>query len=150
MIAMDNQPKPQSAQGTKLSPPDLNPRFEDRREFTRVDAHAEVEVFTDGNWKISGSSANLSLNGLLLEVSLPSLVGKSCSVILSLPAHPEPLRINAKGIIVQSQKGKMGIQFTSVDCEDFDYLRNLVLYNSENPERVETEFDHHLGLKKPI
>ncbi len=135
---------------TERSSPERNSGFEDRREFTRVSARAEVEVLTEENWKISGSSANLSLNGLLLEVSLPTLVGKSCSVTLSLPAEPEPLRINAKGIIVQSQKGKMGIQFTSVDCEDFDYLRNLILYNASDPIRIETEFDSHLGLKKSV
>jgi len=147
---MNKQMKPETNHGDVEDQAGMGLSADERREFTRVSAHTRVEVTTEDNWQIIGDSGNLSLNGLLLEVSIPSLIGKSCSVVLSLDAKPEPIRINARGIIVQSQKGKIGIQFTSVDCEDFDYLRNLILYNAEDQNRVETEFGQHIGLKKHL
>jgi len=32
--------------------------------------------------------------------------------------------------------------------ESFEHLRNLVYYNAENVEQVETEFTTHTGIRK--
>ncbi len=47
-------------------------------------------------------------------------------------------RVEAEGI---------GIRFTEVPLDSLDDLRNLILYNSPDPDQVEREFGSNLGLK---
>jgi hypothetical protein len=41
----------------------------------------------------------------------------------------------------------VAIQFTSVDEESVEHLRNLVLFNAEDGNQVEHEFEVHVGIR---
>jgi len=54
-----------------------------------------------------------------------------------------------KGKIVRSTEDGIGVDFTEMDLDSYEHLRNLVLLNANDVARIEGEFKDHLGLKKP-
>ena len=42
----------------------------------------------------------------------------------------------------------IALVFTEVGLEAYEHLHNLVLLNTDDTEKVEQEFNAHLGLKK--
>ena len=57
----------------------------------------------------------------------------------------------ANGYVSRSLPDAMAIEFTElIGLESWQHLRNLILYNAEDPVRAQQEFDTHLGLKKRV
>ncbi|MBI5095149.1 MAG: PilZ domain-containing protein [Candidatus Hydrogenedentes bacterium] len=118
-----------------------------RREFTRIPIKVGVEVRCDSGVVLTGVVSDLSLNGLLLAASEGAPVGARCDMRLRLDGGGEILTVEAKGQITRSDAEGMAITFDQVDADSFEHLRNLVLYNSSDPDRVSDEFLGHLGIK---
>ncbi len=117
----------------------------DLREFSRVDVPVLVEISCEDGSKVVGEAYDISMNGLLMQVDLASEVGTSCSLRILIGEH-EPLIVETHGEIVRKDKNGIGINFINMDLEGFSYMRNLVMYNAKNMEKVEQEFAEHLGL----
>jgi hypothetical protein len=137
---MENKEKENNQMESSLS--------EDRREFTRVSLHIRAEIEFEDQTKICGESFDLSLKGLSIEGGDPSLVGKKCKATIVLNAPPEDLRLETSGIVDQHIQGRLVVTFSGIEVESFDHLRNLVLYNAADRQKVEMEFQQHIGLKK--
>lgn len=118
-----------------------------RREWTRVSVVVDVEVGPEGHPKISGQARDVSIKGLYLVTpkTLPS--GTVCRLNLLLSGTQTPVYVRVSGRVVYVDDSGMAIEFFQVDPESFVHLRNLVLYNSADPDQVEREFQSHLGLK---
>ena len=120
-----------------------------RRDFSRVETHIDVEIECEG--KIFG--------GRLIDVSMHGIGGSSaeilplqaeCLVRLFLGEPRESsICILANGKIVRSSEHGFAVDFTEIDLDSFEHLRNLVRMNAENVSQVEGELKEHLGLKKP-
>ena len=119
----------------------------ERREFTRVPVRFETELRTDEGKLIRGRSRDVSLKGLIFECETPIPPGSRCRVSLILGEHPNQIRIDISGKIARSEDKGLAVEFLELGTESFGHLKNLVLYNSGEPEKVEREFVEHLGLK---
>lgn len=53
-----------------------------------------------------------------------------------------------KGRVQRISEDGIAILFTEVGLEAYEHLHNLVLLNTDDPEKVEQEFDDDIGLKK--
>ena len=121
----------------------------DKREFTRVEVHVEVEAAAGPQRIVSGRVRNVSLNGVFMVCAEKLPAGEPCSVALILAGRDEPLRIEADGRVARIDDDGVAIEFTQVAPDDLGHLRNLVLYNAGQPDEVEEEFARHFGLKQP-
>lgn len=119
-----------------------------RREFTRVRLTVGVEVKESGHEKISGQGRDLSLKGVYVRSPQQLPAGTRCEVTLVLSGTPEPMYVHVTGRVVYADAQGMGIEFMEVDLDSFNHLRNLVLYNALDTERIEREFDEHLGIRR--
>jgi len=118
----------------------------DNREFSRTKVHAEADI-TIGKTRIHGRVSDLSVRGVLL-LSRDRFPEKTeCTVDLYLAGHC--LRISAKGRIVRTLEDGLAVEFTGIDLDSFEHLRNLVRIHAENVSRVDGELKNHLGLKRP-
>jgi len=57
-------------------------------------------------------------------------------------------RIETAGHVARVEDQGVAIAFRHVNAECLEHLRQLVLYNAENAERVEEEFASHVGLHR--
>ena len=111
----------------------------ERREGTRVHTALDGRV-RSGGLVVRGRVRDLSLKGVYLLCRPHVQAGADCRVTLVLTGAETPVPVEVDGRVVSIDERGMAIEFTEMPVESLDYLRNLVLYNSSDTERVEREF----------
>ena len=120
-----------------------------KREFSRSRASVRAKASTDCGVTVEGESCDVSLNGLSVATTKTLPLDMPCAVTLTLEGGAGEIRIEAKGKVARIDGETMAIEFTGLDGDSVEHLRNLILYNADNSERTEQEFHDHLGLKQP-
>jgi len=83
-----------------------------------------------------GSSRDLSLNGIYLKTDDDVPVGAECAIEISLFGMTEALLLKMQGIIVRKEMSGIGISFNSMDLDSYAHLKNIVRYNSADPDII--------------
>ncbi len=123
---------------------------EDRREFTRVPFATDTIIRADGRVIKSANSLDVSLNGMRLATQdLAPEEETVCEVEIALSGSEPPIVISGRGTIVRSTPGTVAIHFIEIDLDSYHHLQQLILNNTEHPERAEQEFNSHIGIRKP-
>jgi hypothetical protein len=118
-----------------------------QREFTRVPIHIQAIIQGDGQTIAGSGTENVSLKGLLVGCGETLPEGSNCRITLLLAGGQ--VRIEADATVVRAYENGLACQFTRIlGAESYEHLRKLVLYNAPDPEQIEDEFSHHVGLKK--
>lgn len=120
-----------------------------RREFSRVEVHPVIEIAVAGRPIVDAQVGNLSLRGLLvLTVERPAAEA-TCSIAIRLGGTAA--EVTATGRVVRTTSEGFAVQFTEIlGLDSLEHLRNLIRYNSHNPNEVEQEFRNHLGLEADV
>jgi hypothetical protein len=120
----------------------------EKRGFVRVPFSIGATIRTRDRTIWSGNTLDVSMNGLRVATTENApLEGTSCEVEIVLAETPDPVIIEAHGSIVRSQPGTLAVHFSEVDIDSYEHLRLLILNNTEDPERAETEFGVHWGIR---
>jgi hypothetical protein len=120
-----------------------------RREFTRVPLHLDVEITPTHTTSTPPQVKDVSLKGLYLHCENPLPLGATCRIALLLGDKDKPVRIEVGGTVARVDTTGMGLEITEIiGIESFEHLRNLVRYNSPDINQVEQEFHDHLGIKR--
>ena len=122
----------------------------ERREFSRVAIQVEVRLRTEEDNLVAGKGTRISLKGLFFETATRLPNGSACQIEIVLGTESHQLLINVKGKVTRQEENGLGLEFSQMGSEGYEHLKNLVLYNSDEPEKVEQEFIQHLGLKARI
>jgi len=85
-------------------------------------------------------SRDISLRGLFGETGYQVPLGTSCQVVIRLGGEDEELTLRIEAVVARVTPEGLGLEFTGMDPEAFQHLRNIVLYNSPDPDRIEAEF----------
>lgn len=106
-----------------------------RRRFQRVSVHLDAEV-SDGNVSLMArETRDLSLQGLFLVTEVTMPVGTECRITLWLRGLLVPIELQFTGKVARVAPDGLGIQFHAIEnLESYHHLRNLVLYNSHDPD----------------
>jgi hypothetical protein len=120
-----------------------------QREFTRVRTSIPVDcVCADGS-PHSGSTKDVSLNGCFIPSDSPPAEGTTCTATLYIDGRDGVIRVGANAEVISHRQGGFALHFHELlELDSYEHLRNLVLYNAEDPNQAECEFDSHLGLKR--
>jgi hypothetical protein len=109
----------------------------DRRHDLRVDFDTEVFVKATGvESRYKGSSRDLSMRSLFIKTDKNLDVGTPCSVEIVLTGLQSELILKMEGHVVRNTDEGYAIYFDSVDLDSYTHLRNIVRYNSPDPEGV--------------
>lgn len=121
----------------------------ERREFLRVPLRFPIEVQGE-NREIEGAhTLDLSLRGVSVEVGSAYREGEECELSLKLGDGPDAPSIDIVGRVVRCQDGGLAVEFVGLKgLESLDHLRNLVLYNAEDPAKVEEEIAARKGIER--
>lgn len=124
---------------------------QDRREFLRVPFKTEITVRAAGRPLKSGSTLDISMNGLLLATAeTPPPEGTPCEVAIALAGSDPPVTISARGSIVRSGPGTLAVHFSDVDLDGYQHLRQVILHNAADPDQAERELSDHEGIRRGL
>jgi len=119
----------------------------DQREFTRVPVNCQATVPAEGRAVPCTAVRTLSMKGMLVQTLAQLPVGLECEITISLVEHE--IEIQLMGTVVRNYPEGIAFQFTKImGPESFAHLRNLVLYNAQDVDQVEHEFETHAGIRK--
>ena len=112
---------------------------QERRKNTRVQFQTTADVrFSDTSYS-QCETENLSIKGVSVLGITGHQIGEECSLSLALSGSTSELKLTMQAIIVRLQKDSIGLKFTEVDLDSFYHLKNIIYYNSEDPDKVENE-----------
>ena len=122
----------------------------EKREFIRVPFNTEVEIQAQEHTINSRAPIDISMTGLRLatDQSVPP-AGASCGVKIILAASEPRIIIEAQGTVIRSGPGSLAVTFTELDLDSYHHLRQLIMNNTDEPERAEREFFSHWGIRRP-
>lgn len=118
-----------------------------KREFTRVPVHCHAEVRTAGRAIPCTAVSTLSMNGMFVQTTEQLPPGTECEINISLVEDEVEIELLAD--VVRNYPDGIAFHFTKIlGPESYGHLRNLVLYNASDTDRVEDEFESHAGIKR--
>ena len=94
---------------------------EERRRFKRIPLHAEVTWQVDAR-KATGTSSNLSHNGILFQADSSVDVGSAIRLSFRLPEQKLPIEVEGQVVRVDEKK-RAGVRFAQISPEDRQRLR---------------------------
>lgn len=113
---------------------------QERRKNTRVPFQTTADVsFSNKNYT-QCETENLSVKGVSVLGISGHEIGEECNLSLALSGSTSQLRLAMRGEIVRLQEDGIGLKFTEIDLDSFYHLKNIIYYNSEDPDKIEHEF----------
>lgn len=111
----------------------------EKRNNTRVLFDVNAVLKYDGK-KIKCNVVNLSLNGGLFhtEEKIPENADLKIDIIME--GTTSQLTINLEGTVVRAVGSEIGVKFKSMDLDSFVHLKNIVVYNEGDEEKIMQEF----------
>ena len=111
----------------------------ERRKHTRVPFQATVDVKLLDKHYAKCETENLSLKGVSVLGISDHQIGEKCDISLALSGSTSELRLSMQGEIVRVQQNSIALKFTKIDIDSFYHLKNIIYYNSEDPDIIDKE-----------
>lgn len=111
----------------------------ERRTRTRVDFRGPVEIRVEGRLLAVTQTRDVSHNGLFAVTKERAPLGTPCLVTIPLGGSDKELAVEIKGVIARQEETGLAISFKEMDERSFYHLRNLIRYNAENADEVDSE-----------
>lgn len=119
----------------------------EKRQFSRVPFHITAVIKYQENI-YEGEVSDLSLKGVFLKTSALIEVGDQFELTIHLAGEEdeeESVHVFAK--VARKTAEGLGVLFERTDLDSFVHLRNIVGYNSSDPDKIIEEFTK--VIKKP-
>lgn len=101
-----------------------------------------ADIRTVAHISVSMSGLRIPYKGALPEP------GTACHVAIVLRAFDHRLPIEAAGRIIRSDPGSLAMEFVELDLDSYQHLRQLILNNTDEPEKAEQEFLSNPGIRR--
>lgn len=109
----------------------------EKRTRTRVPIKFETIVSTEGQ-DIATKSWDISLTGMKCAGNPAFRHNNTCTITLSLNTETV---IKIEATILRIDENAVAMSFTGLDAESFYHLKNLIQYNTDQPETIEDELE---------
>ncbi len=113
----------------------------ERRRFLRVPFETNVMVkdLSEGTVLRDLDSKDISMKGIYCFTDSPLEPETPCAVELQLTGTSSELWLRIDGKVVRKDESGMAIVFGSMDLDAFIHLKNILYYNSGDPDRIDEE-----------
>jgi len=108
-----------------------------RRSKIRVDFQSRIAIeVLEPAIELNGDSKNLSLKGIFIETDKDVPLRARCHVQVFLSGTVSPIALKMEGVVTRKEPTGFAIGFDSMDIDTYAELKNIVRYNTENPDDV--------------
>jgi len=124
---------------------------EERRSNFRVAFRVAVSVIEKGGSGRTISAdcegtRDISLKGLYIMTPEPLSPGTECLIELRPAGDSGDPRLHIQGKVVRTDHKGMAVAFSGMELDALIYLKNILYYNSGDPERIDAELSGDKGL----
>jgi len=114
---------------------------DERRRSTRVSFQTTASLIFGDKSHLNHATADLSVKGVFVLGIEGYHPGDECDVELLLSGVSNELVLRIHGEVVRVQKEGVAVKFCEIDLDSFYHLKNIVYYNSKNPDELTGELD---------
>jgi len=109
----------------------------EKRRRQRVDFKTKITLKTDqSELNLEGSSKDLSLKGMFINTDKHIALNTKCDIEIYLTGMTEEFTLNMKGVIIRREGNGIAVEFITMDLDSFTHLKNILRYNTENPDDI--------------
>lgn len=120
---------------------------EEKRRFSRIKINRPVTLsFAGGPTFRNSTSEDLSVGGCLVASDHLTKIGAECSIAIFFDEQDKDRCIDIKGIVIRCERGVIGVKFTTITPENLFHLKNLIRFNTPDPERIDSEIQNRPGI----
>lgn len=113
--------------------------MKNKRKNSRVPFQVIVNLDFPGQSHAECKTADLSLKGVFVLGVTGHKTGENCLVSLRLTGSTSQLTLKMKGTVVRVEEGGVALHFNEMDLDSFFHLKNILYYNSEDPDVLDQE-----------
>ncbi len=126
----------------------MKDKLKAKRKNTRYHIELEATIILSDNSSFKGKTKNLSFGGAYLycvdSMSVPE--GETCFFELTLKGSPHPSIIKFYCNVIHVDDAGFGLKFINIDISDYERFKNLMVYNSPDPDALLAELEKSPGL----
>lgn len=111
----------------------------EKRKCSRVGFEIQASIFYK-NTIIEGFVKDLSLTGIFLIGTNDIPLGEDVSIIIRLAGNDSNLSVSLYGKITRCNESGLGIEFDAIDLDSFIHLKNIIIYNYGDSDKIMDEF----------
>jgi len=109
----------------------------EKRKKQRVDFKTKITLKTNqSELNIEGSSKDLSLRGIFIHTDIDIAVNTKCDILIYLTGMTEEFTLRMQGIIIRKEDTGVAVEFISMDLDSYTHLKNILRYNTANPDDI--------------
>lgn len=123
----------------KRLPDQKGTAMNNKRRNTRVPFQVIVSLDFPSQSHAACKTADLSLKGVFVLGVTGHLPGEHCLVSLGLAGSTDQLSLKMKGTVVRVTADGLGLHFYEMDLDSFAHLKNILYYNSPDPDTLDEE-----------
>jgi len=113
----------------------------ERRKNTRVAFQTTADLkFASKNYQ-QCETEDLCLKGMSVHGISGHAPGEKCDISLALSGSSSKLLLYMKGEVVRADEEGIALRFTEIDLDSFYHLKNIVYYNSADPDKIDSEME---------
>lgn len=116
------------------------------RQFSRVKFHMAATIKT-AERQFQGAVENLSMRGMFLVTEERLSVGEMVGITVALSGTSPEISISFDGKVCRVVENGLGFSFEKIDLDSYTHLKNIIAYNSDDPEKVMEEIYHSIDEK---
>lgn len=116
----------------------------EKRTFERIIFKTRGIIICNDDKKIDGEIKDLSLKGAFLITEQVIQSGKEVTIKISLIGDNSDLTITANASVIRSDNEGIALHFIDMSLDSFILLKNIITYNSDNPEQVMEDFKEYI------
>jgi hypothetical protein len=113
-----------------------------RRQHSRVTFETVIDLGFAGRHFEKCRTRDLSLRGVFVG-GVEGREGEACEVTLHLTGVSSDLTLKMRGEVVRVELGGIALRFSEIDLDSFTHLKNILYYNTEDPDVLEQEWLDH-------
>ncbi|MBU4033221.1 MAG: PilZ domain-containing protein [Proteobacteria bacterium] len=110
-----------------------------KRKNSRVPFEVIISLDFQDQSHAECKTTDLSLRGVFVLDVTGHTVGENCLVSLRLVGSTSHLSLTMKGTVVRVEEDGLALHFYEMDLDSFFHLKNILYYNSENPDALDEE-----------
>ena len=113
--------------------------IQEKRRFTRIPFKVKTEMRVGKILYTTEVIDNLSIGGCRLPVNAIFDLGMACQIRILLTGSSTDLDVRIDGEIIRCDGNTVAVKFKHIDPDSLFHLKNVIRYNSVDPDVVEDE-----------